>query len=733
MNASNPSHSPLRGNLAVTSVPDVLERLESQRCDGRVHFDTEVGPVDVEFAAGTIVRAKFGEHEGKAALFRLLGIVDGSFEITYTNVTPGPALVSNVAELVEARSERFAEWRRLSERAPPPSAVVVPTERGKEALARGLLTDDERRLLELADGTRTITEIIGQSPLDAVEVLRQLMNALDRGTLTVPSSAGETKTASPSLTPPRPRPRENESSLSLRKKTVIGLGLSEPPRGTTEVRRIISVGAPSTASSSAPSSSSSSPPQSIPPSLDAAHRPQESGEIPSWRAQGPAPGAPPRTRGRYVGRYELLCPIGRGGMGSVYLGRLTSEGGFRRLFALKLLRRHLLEDSAAAQRFLEEARLAGHIHHPNVVSVTDAGLHGSQPYLVMDYVEGASFKQLLSSHPHVRPPELILPIILEALAGLHAAHTLVDDDGAPIGIVHCDVSPENLLVGVDGVCRLADFGVAKSAAYARERESVTRGKPGYLAPEQVLGAPVDRRADIFAMGVVLYNALTGIRLFEAPTAEETMQQVCIRRIEPPSTVGLRPPPALDFVCMRALDRDPGRRYSSAEEMMNELRRVALREGLLGSATDIAAWVRESAGRELAHRRLLVLEASRTPSATERPVDPGPGGIGLVQQANALARVPRESALVVPEAAGKAPSAPTATIPSAMTIRRAALIVASTLAAIAVLVTLLWPDLVSRLFRLETERVVAPGLTAPGAAPSPVAPSANVPASSPNQP
>jgi serine/threonine-protein kinase len=724
MSASSAQHTPLRGNLAVTSVPDVLQMLEAQGCEGRVHFETEIGHADVEYWGGTIVSARLAELEGKSALFRLLGIVDGSFEVTYEPIEPRPALVANIARLVEDRSQRFSEWHKLSERAPSPWTVLRLTEAGGAELARGALGADESRVLGLVDGRRSMTDIIGESPFDAVEVLTMLVKAVERGAIaTAPSAEDPANTAQRSRPPapsPAVPPRGVLESVSLRKRTAIGLGDldaiaratlepvargSEPPatggvgslepagRGTTEIRRIISIGAPSAESRGSSADRRPSQP------------PQESGEVPSARAREQllnAELAP--KRGRFVGRYELLCPIGRGGMGSVYLGRLSSEGGFRRLFAVKLLRRHLLEDSAAAQRFLEEARLAGHIHHPNVVSVTDAGFYGSQPYLVMDYIEGASFKQLLSSHPHARPAERILPIVLDALAGLHAAHTLLDDDGAPIGIVHCDVSPENLLVGVDGVCRLLDFGVAKSATYQnRERETVTRGKPGYLAPEQILGARVDRRADVFAMGVVLYNALTGVRLFEAPTAEETMQEVCVRRIEPPSTVGLRPPPALDFVCMRALDREPDRRYSSAEEMMTELRRIALREGLLASSVDIASWVRESVGRELAHRRLLVLEASR----------PQPRQAAPTQVVNV---VPEHQAGSVALGRGRPSQSPpepqaqhsgTLSLPTSADTKRAALIAASVLAALAVLVTLLWPNLISRMFRLETERVVAP--------------------------
>src|SRR5262249_52675993 len=159
---------------------------------------------------------------------------------------------------------------------------------------------------------------------------------------------------------------------------------------------------------------------------------------------------------------------------------------FKRLFALKVLRKHLARDPYAARLFLHEAAIAGRIADPHVVSVVDAGTQDEQPYFVMDYVEGGSFHEMLRSHAGSRPPRLVVPIVLDAPAGLSAAHRAVDDDGLPLGIVHCDVSPNNLLVGTDGVCRVSDFGVALTrAAAAVHTPSVARGKPAYLSPEQI--------------------------------------------------------------------------------------------------------------------------------------------------------------------------------------------------------------------------------------------------------
>ena len=314
---------------------------------------------------------------------------------------------------------------------------------------------------------------------------------------------------------------------------------------------------------------------------------------------------------RYVDRYEVLLRIGRGGMGTVYLCRLSSAGvGFRRLFALKLLRSHLSRDTQAAKDFIEEARVAGYLHHPNVVAVSDAGFHGKQPYLVMDYVEGCSLKQLMSACPK-RSPYYLLRIVIDALAGLHAAHILQDDAGADFRLVHCDVSPENLLIGVNGTCRLTDFGVARKAN--RSLGSTTRGKPGYVSPEQVSGQSFDHRSDIFSVGVVLWNSLTGQKLFAGESVEETLAQVCAKPILAPSAVGAESYPALDRLVLRALARNPEERFESAEHMLSSLREVTSGYGGLATTTEIAAWVREAAGSELAQRRLAILDASRNPT------------------------------------------------------------------------------------------------------------------------
>jgi len=759
------SESNESGELGTQGVTGLLEALEQRHVSGIVSFRTPAGDAEVEFLAGTIVDARMEELSGRGALFRLLGLTSGHYELRFEDIAPRPALTPSIDRVLG----ELSQWHKLSEQAPALSSVPELSATGRESLERKKLAEEQRVLLELVDGQRALAEIIDESGVDAVDALTLLVGAVQGGLISIRSAQASLYPLKPEfgvVAPIVPIAGDSPDSvpapvsagappaayIPVTRKTLMTAsplgtpavsGAGAAPGATPAVHRIISIDSPpppapnGLTGQTATAFTAVEPPAtarllSPPPSEPAESAPRRSSPYPppsvgDMLAAAPeAPVADGSSDARYIGRYQVLCRIGRGGMGSVYLCRLSSRGGFRRLFALKLLRKHLLADSAAAHRFLEEARLSGHIHHPNVVSVVDAGFHASQPYLVMDYVEGGSFKDLLAVNSSSRPPQLILPIILDALAGLHSAHTLVGDDGTPLNIVHCDVSPENLLVGVDGVCRLTDFGVARHGSAANGPTQVTHGKPGYLAPEQLAGGRVDCRADVFAIGVVLYKALTGIKLFEAPTVDETLYAVRTRKVEPPSTVGLRPPPSLDFVCMRALERDPTRRFGSAQEMMMELRRIALRENLLAPTSDVAAWVREAVGHDLARRRLIVLDASKrlqpAGNATASSTAAGTAApAGEAAASGAAAPSPMHSSIPpTREHAALSSSAPapgsspqhTRTIALDTSIAagggarasRWALIAASVLAAIAVLVTVLWPGLVSRLFSIRTEAV-----------------------------
>jgi len=308
-----------------------------------------------------------------------------------------------------------------------------------------------------------------------------------------------------------------------------------------------------------------------------------------------------------LGSYELIAELARGGMARVYLARRIGAGGLERLYAVKVMHEHLAEEPEALKMLVDEANIASKLHHPNVVAIVDRGVHLGNHYLVMDYVEGCSFKQLLSRNKRTRHPRLVLPIVLDALRGLHAAHELTDAAGVPQQLVHRDFSPHNLLVGTDGLCRVTDFGIAKVRDRLTHTQSrIQKGKIAYMAPEQLSGeAEVDRRVDVWAAGVVLYYALTGVHPFKADSQGATVDRILNRQVPPPSIVGLKPPECLDAVCEKALERDREARFETAAAMADEIQRLAVRHDLLASPTHVSAWVVASIEKELREVRRMI--------------------------------------------------------------------------------------------------------------------------------
>jgi serine/threonine protein kinase len=308
-----------------------------------------------------------------------------------------------------------------------------------------------------------------------------------------------------------------------------------------------------------------------------------------------------------LGEYELIAELARGGMGRVFLARRASQAGFERLYAVKVLHDAMADEPEAVAMLIDEANIASKIHHPNVVAITDIGNQDGSYFVVMDYVEGCTLVDLLRRSGARRPARLVVPLVIDALRGLHAAHELVDAEGRPRGLIHRDFSPQNLLVGVDGVCRVADFGVAKARArLTHTRPNLQKGKISFMAPEQLeSNAGLDRRVDIWAAGVVLWTALTGEHPFWGQDHLTTIRNIFSRAVPQPSTVGLRPPRCLDAVCLRALERDRGYRFPTAQAMADELQAVAVRYDLLAPQSEIADWVGAAFHDELEARRRLV--------------------------------------------------------------------------------------------------------------------------------
>jgi len=318
-----------------------------------------------------------------------------------------------------------------------------------------------------------------------------------------------------------------------------------------------------------------------------------------------------------LGPYELVGQLASGGMATVYLARRAGLGGFSRYVAIKRLRPEISKAPAFLAMLIDEARLAARIHHPNVAATLEFSDAGDDPtnnplpdqgqfYLVMEYVEGGSLLDLVSrcaTKAEVLPPKVVVRIVLDALAGLHAAHELSDDQGQSIDLVHRDLSPHNLMIGLDGCTRVVDFGLARAASrLTKTAVGTLKGKLAYMAPEQLHQRPIDRRADLFSVGVVLWEGLCGERLFRADTDVGTIERVL--RGEIPSLRNALPwlSPALDRAMLKALSRDPEARHQTAEEMSLEISEAAEAVGLVGSRREVGACVARLLGDELAERR-----------------------------------------------------------------------------------------------------------------------------------
>ena len=363
-------------------------------------------------------------------------------------------------------------------------------------------------------------------------------------------------------------------------------------------------------------------------------------------------------------RYELIGEIATGGMAVVYLARIAGLGGFQRFVAIKRLHTHLAQEQEFVEMFLDEARLAAGIHNPHVVPILEVGGGGENGYyLVMEYIEGDTLARVATraagratseiaratgTHANAQRPRrapasmptggpaiprpVTVRILLDSLAGLHAAHELTDPHGNPLQIVHRDISPQNILVGVDGSARITDFGVARAAArLSTTRSDTVKGKLAYLSPEQARGETCDRRTDLFAMGIILWEMLCGRRLFRGETDHETLARVMTGPIPPPSSIVPGMHTAFDAVVLRALARDLHQRFTTGAEMADALERAASEaasigaEGGVAAPRDVAAFMNTVLGQEIAAQRESVrvwLSQRNDPSlAASRPAAP----------------------------------------------------------------------------------------------------------------
>ncbi len=319
--------------------------------------------------------------------------------------------------------------------------------------------------------------------------------------------------------------------------------------------------------------------------------------------------------GTIGGRYALCGEIASGGMATVHLARQIGAAGFARIVAVKRLHERYSRDPDFVAMFLDEARIVARIRHPNVVQTVDVVAEDGELFLVMEYVHGESLLRLAGMAKKKSmplPAPVIAALLASALHGLHEAHEACGESGEPLGIVHRDVSPHNILVGTDGAGRVLDFGVARASQRIQTTHAgQLKGKLSYMAPEQVTNALVDRRTDVYAAAVCLWEALAGTKLFQGDSEAAIVNQILLEPMRPPTNVNRPIPPELAIVVMRGLERDPNQRFATAREMALAIERATP----LASQVEVGAIVRQLCARGLSQRAGLIAAVEKQASSS----------------------------------------------------------------------------------------------------------------------
>jgi serine/threonine-protein kinase len=314
----------------------------------------------------------------------------------------------------------------------------------------------------------------------------------------------------------------------------------------------------------------------------------------------------PFTGGTYfLGRYRVVDEIGVGGMASVHLARMDGPGGFQKWVAIKRIHPHLVEDETFVNMFLDEARVAARISHPNVATVFELGKHEDTYWIAMEYLHGEPLREVMRRTEELgqpMPPEIACRVIADAAEGLHSAHELLGKNGEKLGLVHRDVTPHNLFVTYDGSTKVVDFGIAKfSSRMANTRAGTLKGKLAYMSPEQVAGEPIDRRTDVFALGVVLWELTTGQRLFRMESDLDTLAKVQECNVPRPSTIVRGYPIDLEKIVMKALAKTKNERYRTSREFSRALQSLLMRRGLFIASDEVAAYMTSVFGDRIQKR------------------------------------------------------------------------------------------------------------------------------------
>lgn len=325
---------------------------------------------------------------------------------------------------------------------------------------------------------------------------------------------------------------------------------------------------------------------------------------------------PASNRPRQFGRYRVLTQLGQGGMGAIHLAVTADLEAFEKLVVIKELRQELSRSPDLVSLFLSEMKLAAHLNHPNIVHTLEAGHVGDRYFMSMEFLDGQSFAKVIARQSPVR---LRLQILCEALAGLHYAHELKDYDGTPLSVVHCDVSFGNVFVTYDGQVKLVDFGVAR-VAESLSRSSGFQGKVRYAAPEQLTGGPIDRRADVFAAGIMLWELLAMRRYTAGLKSDREIVEARLTRAEPKLIQVL---PTVDrelaAICDRALALDPAQRFATAQDFRAALSQYLTKLGAAVDASEISRFMKAEFASEQARVHQLISSQMRRDSGPAAPV------------------------------------------------------------------------------------------------------------------
>jgi serine/threonine protein kinase len=411
---------------------------------------------------------------------------------------------------------------------------------------------------------------------------------------------------------------------------------------------------------------------------------------------------------RVVGRYAIFDKIAQGGMASVHYGRLLGPAGFSRTVAIKCLRAEYARDPEFVAAFLDEARLAARVRHLNVVPTLDVVAVDEEVLLVMEYVQGEALARILkrlSANEQLMPHRIVASVLSGALQGLHAAHEATDERGRRLELVHRDVSPQNILLGADGLARVVDFGVAKAEGRASvTKEARIKGKLSYMAPEQITSGIVSQSCDIYSASVVLWEALTGHKLFYGDNSATTVARIVAGEVPPPSAFVPELPRAYDEVVMRGLQRDPSKRHASALDMALALERC---DGI-ESPAGVAVWLKTVVGQ-------LFSERAERVAAIER--DSEVSGVEEIRRVAALVTRDSRAQIDARPSAQKPPPLPVSSLPKTSKLPSRAILAGGALLLVAFVVLALGLTVSRAIARRRAEstpaveRITVPSSTA----------------------